>query len=61
MTMSIQVGSTVNPSWKYSFIVNRNRLRDIENRFVVAMGRGLREVERGRFGLADASFYVQNG
>ena len=40
----------------------RNRLTDVEKRFMVAKGvRGVGEGWSRRLGLADRSFYVQNG
>ena len=41
---------------------NRNRLTDIENRFVIAEGNGsVGEGWIGSLGLADANYYIWNG
>ena len=37
---------------------NRNRLRDIENRGVVAKGEGLGKIRSGRLALADVNYYI---
>ena len=43
---------------KGTYLRNRNRLMDIENRLVVAKGEGVGEEWCGRLGLADVSYYI---
>ena len=44
---------------KWIYICNRNRITDIENRLVIAKGRGLDEGWSGRLGLAEISSYIE--
>ena len=39
-------------------LCNRNRLTDIENRLVVAKGKGVGKGKIGSLGLADANYYL---
>ena len=51
-TYGIQTMAQMNPS------MYRNRLRDIANRLMVAIGGDVGEGRTGSFGLADANLYI---
>ena len=44
-----------------TYLQNRNRLRDFENRFLVSRGEGERVGWTGRLGLVDIDYHVWNG
>ena len=44
-----------------TYLQNRNRLIDIENRLVVAKGEEGRSGMNYEFGLLDANYYIWNG
>ena len=47
---------------KWTYLQNKNRLTDIENRLVVVNGGGGRGEEWiGSLGFADANYYIQDG
>ena len=43
---------------KWTYLQNKNRVRDTENRFVVAKGEGGGEGWIGSLGLAEANYYM---
>ena len=43
---------------KISYLQNRNRVTDMENRFVVAKGEGQGVRWTGGLGLVDANYYI---
>ena len=44
-----------------TYLLNKNRLPDTENRLVLAKGMGIGEGRIGSLGSAEANYYIENG
>ena len=58
MCTSVKINVESKTWQKWTYLQNRNRLKDIENRIVVAKGEGEGSEVDGEFGLVDANYYI---
>ena len=47
--------------YKRTYLQNRNRFTNIENKLGAAKGKGVGKGWAGRMGLVDASYFIENG